>query len=294
MRTPLRTVTALALAVPLIASALPASAASTFMFRDKGTFADVFFEGAGTPGDVPGNYSFASLTFHSSDLAEGFVDTFTCEAGETPWGDENGENACEMAGSYFMWGENMTVVTGKGKGAAVLVSGGVRALPTLGLISILGLSIGIGVEAPIIAFVVLAIPSMLAGAYAGFEAIDRRIVDSARSVGMTEWQIIGRVEVPLGLPLLIGGIRSATLQVIATATLAAYISGGGLGSFIFLGLRTNDYTQMLAGSILVIALAIAFEGAFSALQRLVVPAGVRAGQRKSVRSGSSRSRAAAA
>ncbi|WP_169744198.1 hypothetical protein [Knoellia aerolata] len=93
------------------------------MFRDKGTFADVFFEGAGTPGDVPGNYSFASLTFHSSDLAEGFVDTFTCEAGETPWGDENGENACEMAGSYFMWGENMTVVTGKGKAASSTYSG---------------------------------------------------------------------------------------------------------------------------------------------------------------------------
>ncbi|MCY7325031.1 MAG: ABC transporter permease [Microbacteriaceae bacterium] len=183
--------------------------------------------------------------------------------------------------------------TGTGRAAAVLVSGGVRALPTLGLISILGLSIGIGVQAPIIAFVVLAIPSMLAGAYAGFEAIDRRIVDSARSVGMTEWQIVGRVELPLGLPLLIGGIRSATLQVIATATLAAYISGGGLGSFIFLGLRTNDYTQMLAGSILVIALAIAFEGAFSALQRLVVPAGVRAGQRTKVRSGSPRSAAEA-
>lgn len=184
--------------------------------------------------------------------------------------------------------------TGRGKGLAVLVSGGVRALPTLGLISILGLTIGIGVGAPIISFVVLAIPSILAGAYAGFEAVDRRTIDAARASGMTEWQIVSRVELPLGLPLLMGGIRSATLQIIATATLAAYISGGGLGSFIFLGLRTNDYSQMLAGSILVIALAIVFEGVFGVLQRLVVPAGVRAGQRKDVRSGPSRSRAAAA
>jgi len=184
--------------------------------------------------------------------------------------------------------------TGRGKGIAVLVSGGVRALPTLGLISILGLTIGIGVGAPIISFVVLAIPSILAGAYAGFEAVDRRTIDAARASGMTEWQIVSRVELPLGLPLLMGGIRSATLQIIATATLAAYISGGGLGSFIFLGLRTNDYSQMLAGSILVIVLAIVFEGVFAVLQRLVVPAGVRAGQRKDVRSGSPRSRAAAA
>lgn len=123
MRTPLRTVTALALAVPLIASTLPASAATTFMFRDRGTFADVFLQGAGTPGGVPGNYTMGSLTFHSSDLAEGFVDTFTCDAGEVPWGDETGENACEAAGSYFVWGENMTVVTGKGKGASSTYSG---------------------------------------------------------------------------------------------------------------------------------------------------------------------------
>jgi osmoprotectant transport system permease protein len=182
--------------------------------------------------------------------------------------------------------------TGRGRTFAVGISGGVRALPTLGFIAILALSIGIGLEAPIIALVVLAIPSILAGAYSGFEAVDRRTIDAARAVGMTELQIVRRVEIPLGLPLLIGGLRSASLQVIATATLADYVGGGGLGHFIFLGLQTNDYPQMLAGSILVVALALLSEGVFSIIQRLVVPAGVSAGRPNDVRARSPRSRAA--
>ncbi|MCU1525599.1 MAG: hypothetical protein JWO18_2493 [Microbacteriaceae bacterium] len=182
--------------------------------------------------------------------------------------------------------------TGRGRTFAVGLSGGVRALPTLGFIAILALSIGIGLEAPIIALVVLAIPSILAGAYSGFEAVDRRTIDAARAVGMTELQIVRRVEIPLGLPLLIGGLRSASLQVIATATLADYVGGGGLGHFIFLGLQTNDYPQMLAGSILVVALALLSEGVFSIIQRLVVPAGVSAGRPNDVRARSPRSRAA--
>jgi osmoprotectant transport system permease protein len=100
------------------------------------------------------------------------------------------------------------------------------------------------------------------------------------------------VEVPLGLPLLIGGLRTASLQVIATATLADYVGGGGLGHFIFLGLKTNDYPQMLAGSIVVIALAILSEVLFSLLQRLVIPAGVTAALPQDVRVKSTRSRAA--
>lgn len=184
--------------------------------------------------------------------------------------------------------------TGRGKSAAVLVSGGVRALPTLGLLTIVALSVGIGLEAPIVALVVLAVPSILAGAYSGFEAIDRRAIDAARSVGMSEWQIARKVEIPLGLPILAGGLRSATLQVIATATLAAYVGGGGLGGFIFAGLRTNDYPQMLGGSVLVVLLALLMEGVFTIIQRLVVPAGVRAGQRADVRARSSRPRTAAA
>ncbi|KQM61155.1 MULTISPECIES: ABC transporter permease [unclassified Agreia] len=178
--------------------------------------------------------------------------------------------------------------TGRGRSLAVSLTGGFRALPTLGLLIIVALWLGIGVEAPIIALVVLAVPPILAGAYSGFEAIDRRTIDSARAVGMTEGQIVRKVEVPLGLPLLIGGLRSATLQVIATATLADYVGAGGLGRFIFVGLKSNDYSQMLAGSLLVIALALLSEGIFAVLQKLVVPRGVVANQNTDVRTPSSR------
>jgi osmoprotectant transport system permease protein len=182
--------------------------------------------------------------------------------------------------------------TGRGRGFVIALSGGVRALPTLGLIAVLALSIGIGLAAPMIALVILAIPSILAGAYAGFEAVDRRTIDAARAMGMTEWQIVAKIEVPLGLPLLIGGLSSAALQVIATATLADYVGGGGLGHFIFAGQQTSDYPQMLAGSIVVVALALLSEALFSILQRLVVPAGVSAGRPEDVRERSSRASAA--
>jgi osmoprotectant transport system permease protein len=157
--------------------------------------------------------------------------------------------------------------TGRGRGVVAL-AGAVRALPTLGLITLIALSVGIGLRAPMVALVVLAVPSILAGAYAGLQSIDRATIDAARALGMSETQILRKVELPLGRALLIGGVRSASLQVIATATLADYVGGGGLGRFIFLGLKTNDYPQMLAGSLLVVALAVLSEAAFSLLQHL--------------------------
>jgi osmoprotectant transport system permease protein len=165
--------------------------------------------------------------------------------------------------------------TGKGKGFAVALSGAVRALPTLGLLTIVALSTGIGLTAPIVALTVLAVPPILAGAYSGFEAVDRKTIDAARAMGMTEWQIVRKVEIPLGLPLLVGGLRSTSLQVVATATLAAITGSGGLGRPIFVGLNTQDYPLMIVGSILVIALALVLDGLFALAQRAFVPAGVR-------------------
>jgi osmoprotectant transport system permease protein len=159
--------------------------------------------------------------------------------------------------------------TGRGNRTVVLLSSGVRSLPTLGLITIVALNLGIGLKAPFVALTVLAIPSILAGAYAGFEAIDRSTIDAARALGMSEWQVVQRVEIPLGFPLLLAGLRSASLQVIATTTLADYVGGGGLGRFIFLGLKINDYSQMLAGSILVVGLAIASEVGFASISAFI-------------------------
>jgi len=182
--------------------------------------------------------------------------------------------------------------TGRGRDLAVMLSGGLRALPTLGVLALFGLWLGIGLSAPILALVILAIPPLLAGAYAGFESVDRHTIDSARAVGMRERQIVGKVELPLSLPILVGGIRSATLQIIATATLAAYVADFGLGRFIFQGLKTRDYAEMLGGSILVIILALVVDGCFALTQRLVVPAGVRATRSPELRSGPARPRAA--
>jgi osmoprotectant transport system permease protein len=187
--------------------------------------------------------------------------------------------------------------TGKGKGIAVPVAGGLRALPTLGVLVLAAMSLGLGLGAPLIALVILAIPSILAGAYSGLEAVDRRTVDAARSVGMTEWQILTKVEIPLGLPLLMGGLRSATLQIIATATLADFIGAGGLGRYIFQGVKAGDYPQMLAGSIIVIVLTLISEVVYAVLQRVAVPRGVvlglagSAAGRSSIRASSPRRRA---
>ena len=166
--------------------------------------------------------------------------------------------------------------TGRGREIAVALSGAARALPSLGLVVLLVLLLGVvhKTEAAVVAFVLLAIPSILAGAYAGFEAIDRTVIDAGRAVGMTEWQVLWKIEVPLGLPLLIGGLRSATLQVVATVTIAAYVGLGGLGFFIIQGIQIRSFPQILGASLIVVALALALDGLFALLQRLVVPRGV--------------------
>ncbi len=159
--------------------------------------------------------------------------------------------------------------TGTGIRAVIVLTSAIRALPTLGLITIVALSVGIGLKAPFLALTVLAIPSVLAGAYSGFQAVDRSTIDAARSIGLSELQIVRRIEIPLGFPLLLTGLRSASLQVIATTSLADYVGGGGLGRFIFLGLKVRDYPQMLAGSLLVVGLALASEVGFATTQSLL-------------------------
>ena len=164
--------------------------------------------------------------------------------------------------------------TGRGRNIAVGLSGGLRALPTLGVLVLLGLYFGIGLTGPIVTFAILGIPPLLAGVYAGVLAVDRATIDAARAVGLTEWQILGRVEIPLALPLIISGFRASTLQVISTVTLGAYLGLGGLGPYIFTGLTTRNFPLMLSGAILVTALALVVDGVFAIVQRLVIPRGV--------------------
>jgi len=170
--------------------------------------------------------------------------------------------------------------TGRGREIAVVISGAARAVPSFGLLILLVLLLGVlnRPEAGVVTFVLLAIPSILAGAYAGVEAIDRAVLDSGRAMGMTEWQVLWRIEVPLGLPLLVAGLRSATLQVVATVTIAAYVALGGLGQYIIAGIPLRRYDMVLGGALLIIALALLLDLAFALLQRAAVPRGLRAGR----------------
>lgn len=163
--------------------------------------------------------------------------------------------------------------TRRGTAVTVSLTGGLRALPSLGVLILIALSVGIGFQAPLATFVIMAIPPLLAGTYAGIQAVNPLTVDAARAMGMTPLQIIFQVEVPLALPLIVAGMRSAVLQVVATATLAAYVSGGALGVYIFSALARRDYPQMLAASLIVIGLAFALDGIFALLQRLARPRG---------------------
>jgi osmoprotectant transport system permease protein len=167
--------------------------------------------------------------------------------------------------------------SGRGREVAVAISGAARAVPSFGLLVLLVLVIGVTrkPEAAVTTFVVLAIPSLLAGAYTGIQAIDRATIDSARAVGMSRWQLLWRVEVPLGLPLLLGGLRSAVLQVVATVTVAAYIGLGGLGYPIIQGIPLRDFAQVVAGALLVALLALALDGLLALAQRASIPRGVR-------------------
>ena len=185
--------------------------------------------------------------------------------------------------------------TGRGRQFVIGFTGAMRALPTLGLLYFLLMVFGYWLSfdtAPIvgatIAFVVLAIPSMLAGAYAGLESVDRQTIDAARANGMTEWQILTKVEIPLALPLIIGGLRAATLQVIATVTIASYAGLGGLGRIITSGIGLNDYDRILGGALLVTALALLVDGVFAVAQRLTATPGVTE-QRPAARRRTSRS-----
>ncbi|MEU7769286.1 ABC transporter permease [Nocardia sp. NPDC049190] len=148
------------------------------------------------------------------------------------------------------------------RGAAVLVgfANAMRALPTLGLLTFLVLLLGLGLIPPLLALVTVGIPPLLAGAYAGIANVPTDVVDASRAMGMTERQILFRVEVPNALPILLTGLRGATLQVVATATIAAYVNLGGLGRYIFDGISLYRYDRVLVGALLVAILAMLLDG----------------------------------
>jgi osmoprotectant transport system permease protein len=160
-----------------------------------------------------------------------------------------------------------------GRGALVVVTAvnGLRALPTLGVLLLAVLLWGLGLGPPIVALMLLGIPPLLAGTYAGVCNVDSKVVDAARSMGMTELRVLLRVEVPNALPLIIGGLRTATLQVVATATVAAYASLGGLGRYLIDGIKVRQFHIALVGALMVAALALILDAALAFAVWLSVP-----------------------
>jgi osmoprotectant transport system permease protein len=161
--------------------------------------------------------------------------------------------------------------TRRGGIAVVGVANGLRALPELGVLTLFAVLLGVGLLPPVLALVLIAVPPLLAGTYSGVAGAPASAVDAARGVGMRESQILLRVELPTALPLVLGGLRLATLQVIATATIAAYVGLGGLGRYIIDGQAARDYPQMLGGSVVIAVLAIVVELVLQGLGRVVVP-----------------------
>lgn len=164
--------------------------------------------------------------------------------------------------------------TGRGRNIAVFISNGARALPTLGLLAVLILALGIGLLPVVVVLVILGIPPMLAGTYAGVESVDRQTSDAARAMGMTEWQVVSRVEWPLAAPLIVGGLRSTVLQVFSTTTVASAYAFGGLGRPLIDGIAQNNYVLVTAGAILVAGIALILEGVLALVQRLAAPRGI--------------------
>lgn len=164
-----------------------------------------------------------------------------------------------------------------GRGSFVIVSlaNVWRAIPTLGLLVLMVILLGFSVLAWLIPLVVLAIPPILVNAYEGVAGVDPGLKDAARGMGMTQWQQLRKVEVPVALPLIMLGLRTGAIFVVATATIAAEIGLGGLGRYIIDGLATENYGEVAGGAALVVVLALLVQVIFVGLRRLVVPAGLR-------------------
>jgi len=169
----------------------------------------------------------------------------------------------------------LTGHTGRGGNTLALIATAARALPSFGLMVLMFVILGLGLAPVMIPLVVLAVPPVLVTTYEAMRSVDPAPVDAARGMGMSEAGVLLRVELPVALPLILSGLRSAAIQIVSTATIAAYVSFGGLGRYIVDGLYQRDYEKVVGGATLVAALALATLGVFWAAGRLAVSRGVR-------------------
>jgi osmoprotectant transport system permease protein len=170
--------------------------------------------------------------------------------------------------------------TGRGAFLALNLANLGRAIPSFALLALVlplafTLGLGLGFWPTFLALVPLGIPPILTNTYSAVREVDRDVIEAARGMGMREEQVLGRVELPIAAPLIIAGVRNAAVAIVATATLGAWVAGGGLGRYIVDGLARQEYERLFVGALLVALLAIATEVAFGMLERVLVSAGVR-------------------
>ncbi|MDQ0993673.1 ABC transporter permease [Streptomyces sp. V3I7] len=165
--------------------------------------------------------------------------------------------------------------TGRGGNALAFIATAARALPSFGLLVLMFVIIGLGLLPVMIPLVVLAVPPILVTTYEAMRSVDPSPVDAARGMGMAESRILFQVELPVALPLILSGLRSAAIQIVSTATIAAYVSLGGLGRYIVDGLYQRNYEKVVGGATLVAVLALVTLTLFWAVNRIAVSPGVR-------------------
>lgn len=170
--------------------------------------------------------------------------------------------------------------TGRGATAVVAIANIGRAVPSLGLLGIaflllLPLGLGVGPLPGVLALTALGIPPIVVNAYVGLSEVDRDLTEAARGMGMREREVLARVEIPIAVPVILAGVRTSAVQIVATATLVAVLGGGTLGQLILIGFNVGDQVRIFGGAIVVALLSIATELGFGAIQRAATSPGLR-------------------
>ncbi|CAN5865325.1 glycine betaine/carnitine/choline/choline sulfate ABC transporter permease OpuCB [soil metagenome] len=155
-----------------------------------------------------------------------------------------------------------------------------RSVPDIALLAFFMIFLGIGYWTAEGALILLSIPPILINTVTGLNQVDHRIIDSARGMGLSGWQTLSGVRIPLAAPVIFAGIRTSAVQVVAGATLATFVGGGGLGNFIVEGFAGFDYPTMFAGAIPVAILAVMTEFLFGGLEKISTPKGIRIAKKK--------------
>ena len=175
---------------------------------------------------------------------------------------------------------------GRGGAVAINLANVGRAIPSLAILALTQQAIGLsgwpgfGARPAFVALVALAVPPLVTNAYVGMRGVEPDVVEAARGMGMTGREVLWRVELPIALPVVMAGLRTAAVQVVATASLAAVTAWGGLGRFIVDGFGQRDDPQIVAGAILVALMALVTEVVLGRVQRAVVSEGLRRGEER--------------